>query len=164
MVGIIVPTGLLSGQTKAHKQIRQRLLEKCQIEAVIYMPSGVFKPYAGVETAILIITKGGFTKKVWFYEMQSDGYTLDDKREFIDGRGDIPDIIECFKEKKISSKSMLVDVEEIKDNYYILLPQQYMQIVHSEKSCESVDKILTSLLDLEIQISNKLNLIKSKLK
>ena len=98
--GVIVPDGVLFGSSKAHKQLRQELLEKCQLEAIVSMPSGVFRPYAGVSAAVLVFTKGGRTEKVWFYNMQSDGYSLDDKRNFIDGKGDIPGIIERYQKRR----------------------------------------------------------------
>ncbi len=97
---MIVPDGVLFGSSKAHKQLRQELLEKCQLEGIVSMPSGVFRPYAGVSTAVLIFTKGGRTEKVWFYNMEKDGYSLDDKRNFIDGKGDIPDIIEHYGKRR----------------------------------------------------------------
>jgi type I restriction enzyme M protein len=76
----IVPQGVLFGSSKAHQSLRKTLVEDNQLEAVINLPSGVFKPYAGVATAILIFTKGGQTDEVWFYDLQNDGYSLDDKR------------------------------------------------------------------------------------
>ncbi|MCK9440473.1 MAG: SAM-dependent methyltransferase [Methanothrix sp.] len=82
------------------ERMTQLLLEKCQLEGIVSMPSGVFRPYAGVSTAVLIFTKGGRTQCVWFYKMEKDGYSLDDKRNFIDGKGDIPDIIERYKKRR----------------------------------------------------------------
>jgi type I restriction enzyme M protein len=98
-LGIILPDGVLFGSSKAHKALREEIIEENTLDAVISLPSGVFKPYAGVSTAILIIKKGGETSKTWFYNMTSDGYSLDDKRNFIDGKGDITDIVENFLEK-----------------------------------------------------------------
>ena len=94
---MIVPDGVLFGSSKAHKQIRKEIIENNKLDAVISMPSGVFKPYAGVSTAILIFTKtgSGGTDKVWFYDMKADGLSLDDKRQEI-ADNDIPDIIERF--------------------------------------------------------------------
>lgn len=94
---MIVPDGVLFGSSKAHKQIRKEIIENNKLDAVISMPSGVFKPYAGVSTAILIFTKTGSsdTDKVWFYDMKADGLSLDDKRQEI-ADNDIPDIIERF--------------------------------------------------------------------
>ena len=106
----IVPDGVLFGSSTAHKSIRKEIIENHRLEAVISMPSGVFKPYAGVSTAILIFTKTGHggTDNVWFYEMQSDGYSLDDKRTEL-ATSDIPDIVARFhaleKEKLSSSES-----------------------------------------------------------
>src|SRR3989344_1678979 len=88
---VIVPDGVLFGNSKAHQKIRELLLEKCRLDAVISMPSGVFKPYAGVSTAVLYFTKGEPTKEVWFYDMEADGFSLDGKRIKID-KNDIPDI------------------------------------------------------------------------
>lgn len=95
---IIVPDGVLFGSSNAHKAIREKLVEHNQLEGVIGMPSGVFKPYAGVSTAILIFTKGGKTDKVWFYDMEHDGYSLDDRRQLTE-ENDIPDIINCWNNR-----------------------------------------------------------------
>jgi type I restriction enzyme M protein len=94
----------------------------------------VFKPYSGVGTAILVFTKGGSTEKVWFYDMKSDGYTLDDKRDFIDGKGDIPDIVSLkFKNKKDCAKSsVLVDIAKIKDEDYNLSISRYREVEREE--------------------------------
>ena len=93
----IVPDGVLFGSSNAHKSIRKEIIENHQLQAVISMPSGVFKPYAGVSTAVLVFTKtgAGGTENVWFYDMKADGYSLDDKRSEIQDN-DIPDIIERF--------------------------------------------------------------------
>ncbi|MBN0113175.1 N-6 DNA methylase, partial [Pseudomonas aeruginosa] len=82
---VIVPDGVLFGSSKAHQQLRQELLDNNQLEGIVSLPSGVFKPYAGVSTAILIFTKGGTTERVWFYDLQADGYSLDDKRSELKG-------------------------------------------------------------------------------
>ena len=94
---VIVPDGVLFGSSNAHKQIRQELIEKQKLEAIISMPSGVFKPYAGVSTAVMLFTKtnSGGTDKVWFYDMKADGFSLDDKRAEIK-QNDIPDIVQRF--------------------------------------------------------------------
>lgn len=96
---IIVPDGVLFGSSNAHVGIRKSLVEDHQLEGVISMPSGVFKPYAGVSTAILIFTKGGQTDNVWFYEMEHDGYSLDDKRNPVE-ENDIPDVVACWKQRQ----------------------------------------------------------------
>lgn len=124
---VIIPTGVLSTDSKAHKTLRQKLIEENQLEAVISMPSGVFKPYAGVATAVLVFTKGGETQKTWFYEMENDGFTLDDKRTPIEA-SDIDDIVVKFKTREESSKSFNVTLEELKENEYNLLPSRYKKI------------------------------------
>ena len=124
---VIIPTGVLSTDSKAHKTLRQKLIEENQLEAVISMPSGVFKPYAGVATAILVFTKGGQTQKTWFYEMENDGFTLDDKRTPIE-ENDIPDIIAKYENKEESSKSFNVTLDKLKGNEYDLLPSRYKKI------------------------------------
>ncbi len=93
---VIVPSGVIQNSGKAFETLRKVIIEKAELKAVITMPSGVFKPYAGVSTAILLFTKGGETNDVWFYDMQADGYTLDDKRNKIAG-SDLPDIVQRYK-------------------------------------------------------------------
>ena len=123
----IVPDGVLFGSSKAHKDIRKAIVEEQRLEAVISMPSGVFKPYAGVSTAILIFTKTGHggTDKVWFYDMKADGRSLDDKRSEVK-ENDIPDIIARFKnleaenDRKRTDQSFFVEKQEIVDNAYDL--------------------------------------------
>ncbi len=97
--GVIVPDGVLFGTSNAHINTRKILLDKCKLEGVISMPSGVFKPYAGVSTAVLVFQKGGTTDNMWFYDMEYDGYTLDDKRVRTKDRDDIPDIVKTWKER-----------------------------------------------------------------
>ena len=132
--GVIVPDGVLFGGTNAHKRIRKKLLEECRLDAVVSMPSGVFKPYAGVSTAVLVFTKGEPTKKVWFYEMKADGFSLDDKRTFIDGKGNIPDIIAKFRQREIEkfedrkASCFFVPIDEIKANNYDLSVSKYKEI------------------------------------
>ena len=128
----IVPDGVLFGSSKAHKAIRQELVEGNRLEAVISMPTGVFKPYAGVSTAILIFTKtgAGGTDKVWFYDMKADGFTLDDKRSEISDN-DIPDIIARFHsldgeaDRERTEQSFFVTKEEIVENGYDLSINKY---------------------------------------
>src|SRR5262249_20194239 len=102
----IVPDGVLFGSSNAHRDLRKLLVDENQLEAVISMPSGVFKPYAGVSTAILIFVKGGKTDRVWFYKMESDGFSLDDKRDKIgDGQGDLPDIRKQWVDREKAKKN-----------------------------------------------------------
>jgi type I restriction enzyme M protein len=94
--GVIVPDGVLFGTSNAHIGTRKMLVDKCKLEGVISMPSGVFKPYAGVSTAVLVFQKGGTTDNVWFYDMEADGFSLDDKRQKV-AENDIPDIVAKWK-------------------------------------------------------------------
>ena len=99
--GVIVPDGVLFGSSNAHVDLRKILVDKCKMEGVISMPSGVFKPYAGVSTAVLVFQKGGTTDNVWFYDMEADGFSLDDKRQKVT-ENDIPDIIAKWKDQNKS--------------------------------------------------------------
>ncbi|MCH8520296.1 MAG: type I restriction-modification system subunit M [Nanoarchaeota archaeon] len=160
--GVVVPEGILFGNSNAHKHIRKLLLERCRLDAVIKMPSGVFKPYAGVSTGILIFTKGEPTKEVLFYEMKSDGYSLDDKRTFIDGKGNIPNIIETFHNKDSlelqdrTKNSFLVPVEEIVSNDYNLSMSSYKEEIIEEIEYEDSEIIKNKILELEKDIIEKI--------
>ncbi len=142
---VIIPTGVLSTDSKAHKTLRQKLIEENQLEAVISMPSGVFKPYAGVATAVLVFTKGGQTQKTWFYEMENDGFTLDDKRTPIE-ENDIPDIIEKNATRAESDKSFNVTFDELKENEYNLLPSRYKNIEYVAPSFEHTPQEYVQLM------------------
>ena len=124
------------------------------------MPSGVFEPYAGVDTAVLIITKGGQTDKVWFYEMEKDGYSLDKKRKFLDGKGDIPDIIKNFKGKKESEKSFNVEINKIKENGYKLIPSIYTEIKYEKIDHVNPKTLLGKIKKIEDDISKDLKELK----
>lgn len=160
---VVVPQGILFGNSNAHKAIRSKLLEKCRLDMVISMPSGVFKPYAGVATGILVFTKGEPTKKVLFYDMESDGFTLDDKREFIDGKGDIIDIIDKYNNmnnlqlEDRKSKSFFVPFDEIKENDYNLSISTYKEIEYEDIEYEPPEVIKEKILDLEEKIIKGLN-------
>ena len=131
----IVPDGVLFGSSKAHKAIRKELVEHHQLRAVISMPSGVFKPYAGVSTAVLVFTKtgAGGTENVWFYDMKADGFSLDDKRSEI-AENDIPDIIERFHhldeeaDRQRTEQSFFVPKQEIAENGYDLSINKYKKV------------------------------------
>jgi type I restriction enzyme M protein len=159
---VIVPDGVLFGNSSAHKNIRKLLLEECRLDAVISMPSGVFKPYADVSTGILVFNKGESTKKVWFYDMESDGFTLDDKRTRIDGKGDIPDIIEKFRKRNKekfedrSAKCFFVPFVEIKQKDYDLSISKYKQIHYEEVKYDKPEVLKKKILELEEQIIKKL--------
>src|ERR1035437_10211748 len=96
---VIVPEGVLFGSSNAHVNSRKKLIEENRLDGVVSMPSGVFRPYAGVSTAVLLFTKGGTTEKIWFYDMEHDGYSLDDKRQKV-AESDIPDLLDCWDHKR----------------------------------------------------------------
>lgn len=167
--GVIVPNGVLFGLSNAHIETRKLILEKCGLEGVISMPSGVFKPYAGVSTAVLIFTKGEKTDKIWFYDMQRDGYSLDDKRTKIE-QNDIPDIIERWKSRdknkqpKKGDKWLWVGYEEVKKNNYNLSISRYKSIEYEEVEYEKPEKIMDKVLKNEEDIIREINSIKDILK
>lgn len=156
----IVPDGVLFGSSKAHQAIRHELVENQQLQAVISMPSGVFRPYAGVSTAILIFTKtnAGGTEKVWFYDMRADGYSLDDKRSEIK-ENDIPDIIARFHnrdaeaDRKRTEQSFFVPKQEIVDNGYDLSINKYKKVEYEAVEYPSTLEIMARLRGLEKEIS-----------
>lgn len=167
---VIVPDGVLFGSSKAHKQIRKEIIENNKLDAVISMPSGVFKPYAGVSTAILIFTKTGSsdTDKVWFYDMKADGLSLDDKRQEI-ADNDIPDIIERFNhldaetDRKRTDQSFFVPVDEIVSNDYDLSINKYKEIVYEAVQYEPTDVIIGKIDALESEIQGELAELKKLL-
>ncbi|PLK42121.1 class I SAM-dependent DNA methyltransferase [Emticicia sp. TH156] len=154
---VIVPDGVLFGSSNAHVQIRKEIIDGHQLKAVISMPSGVFKPYAGVSTAILIFTKtnSGGTDNVWFYDMQADGYSLDDKRQETPGNNDIPDIIARYHQMESEAsrqridQSFLVPVAEIRANNYDLSLNRYKEVVHEEKHYEASGVIIQRIKDID---------------
>lgn len=161
--GVIVPQGVLFGSGKAFIEARKILLEKCELKAVITMPSGVFKPYAGVSTAILIFTKGGTTNKVWFYEMQNDGYSLDDKRTKLEGYGDLQDIVAQYRQRCTTkdndrkSKHFFVPKSEIVAEKYDLSMSKYKEDTFEEIEYEKPTDILARLKTLEDEITRGLS-------
>ena len=167
----IVPDGVLFGSSKAHKQIRKAIIEDNRLEAVISMPSGVFKPYAGVSTGILIFTKTGHggTDKVWFYDMKADGYSLDDKRSPVK-ENDIPDIIERFnhldkeENRKRTEQSFLVDMKEIVDNDYDLSINKYKEVIYEKVEYPPTSEILADIEELNKEIDKNLEELKALLK
>ncbi len=165
--GVIVPDGVLFGSSNAHKQIRKMLMEECELQGVISMPSGVFKPYAGVSTAILIFVKGGETEKVWFYDMTADGYSLDDKRAKIK-ENDLPDIVKKWNERKSQeendkgSKFFWVGRKEIEENNYDLSINRYKENHYEQVEYEYPDIILKKIDNLEKEIIEGINQLKNK--
>lgn len=167
----IVPDGVLFGSSKAHKAIRKEIVENNQLQAVISMPSGVFKPYAGVSTAVLIFTKtgAGGTENVWFYDMQADGYSLDDKRNEVT-ENDIPDIINRFhnlaqeQKRKRTEKSFLVPKQEIVDNDYDLSINKYKEIEYIPEEYPPTSELLAELKTMEQEINQGLAELEEMLK
>ena len=159
----IVPDGVLFGSSKAHKDIRREIVENNRLEAVISMPSGVFKPYAGVSTAVLVFTKTGHggTDQVWFYDMKADGFSLDDKRSAVK-ENDIPDIVKRFhdlegeRDRKRTEQSFLVPKQEIVDNGYDLSINKYKQVEYKPVEYPPTSEILSELNALEQEISKGL--------
>lgn len=176
---VIVPDGVLFGSSKAHLDLRKTLLEGHKLEAMISMPSGVFRPYAGVSTGILIFTKtnSGGTDHVWFYDMQADGYSLDDKRNPME-QNDIPDVLEKWHSRSVgagpcacpnlgdhmgpslqtdrTAKSFCVPLQEIRDNKYDLSINRYKQVEHEEVEYEPPQVIIARLEALEQEIAAEL--------
>lgn len=159
----IVPDGVLFGSTKAHKSLREELVENHKLEAIISMPSGVFKPYAGVSTAIMIFTKtdAGGTDKVWFYDMKADGYSLDDKRAPIEAN-DIPDILARFHkleaelDHKPTEQSFMVDKAAIVDNGYDLSINRYKEIIYEKVEYNAPAVFMDRLEKLDQEIASKM--------
>lgn len=167
---VIVPDGVLFGSSKAHKQIRQEIIEKHKLDAIISMPSGVFKPYAGVSTAVLFFTKTGTggTDKVWFYDMEADGYSLDDKRNEIKDN-DIPDLLARYHNLKEEAKrartdkSFLVPFEEIKANDWDLSINRYKEIVYEEIEYAAPSEIIKEIEVLDAERNDALMALKEML-
>lgn len=160
----IVPDGVLFGSSTAHKAIRKEIVENQMLQAVISMPSGVFKPYAGVSTAVLVFTKTGHggTDQVWFYDMSADGFSLDDKRTPV-SENDIPDIIERFKnldseeDRKRTEKSFLVSRQEIIDNEYNLSINKYKEIEYIPIEYPPTSEIMADIRKLDLEIGQELD-------
>ena len=167
----IVPDGVLFGSSTAHKAIRKELVDGNRLEAVISMPSGVFKPYAGVSTAVLIFTKTGHggTDNVWFYDMTADGFSLDDKRSPV-ADNDIPDIIARFrnldaeKDRQRTEKSFLVPKAEIVENGYDLSINKYKKTEYKPVEYPPTNEILAELRRLEKEIGTAMDELEGMLK
>jgi len=168
---VIVPDGVLFGSSKAHKALRKILIEDQKLDAVVSMPSGVFKPYAGVSTAILLFTKtnrldvsgAGGTDQVWFYDMQADGFSLDDRRTPQPDKSDLPDILARWQayragdwaeaERKRTDRSFLVPKDEIAGNDYDLSINRYKEVEYEAVEHDAPQEILTRLAKLEEEIA-----------
>ncbi|MBI9062114.1 MAG: SAM-dependent DNA methyltransferase [Marinilabiliaceae bacterium] len=183
---VIIPDGVLFGSSKAHKQIRQEIIENHKLDAVISMPSGVFKPYAGVSTAVLFFTKtnSGGTDKVWFYDMKADGFSLDDKRTPLANgdaneheKNNIPDIIEKYRQvtagldddtiaelvEARTEQSFLVPFDEIKSNDWDLSINRYKEIVYEEVEYDAPKDIIGDIKELDKQRAEALKVLEELL-
>jgi len=154
----IVPDGVLFGSSKAHQALRKMLVDDNQLEAVISLPSGVFKPYAGVSTAIIVFTKGGRTDNLFFYDVQADGFSLDDKREEQPDKDDLPDMLARWKNrdpKKDTDKTrkhFFVGAGDIRENNYDLSINRYKETVYEEEQYDPPMEILDQMMRLEKEI------------
>ena len=166
----IVPDGVLFGTTKAHQSLRKELIENHKLQAVISMPSGVFKPYSGVSTAVLVFTKtgAGGTDKVWFYDMNADGLSLDDKRNPV-AENDIPDILARFHNlagetsRARTEQSFFVPKSEIEQNNYDLSINRYKEVVHEKIEYDKPDVILTRIDTLIADIAKQAKQVREML-
>jgi type I restriction enzyme M protein len=176
---IIVPDGVLFGSSKAHKDLRRMLVEEHKLDAVVKLPSGVFKPYAGVSTAILFFTKtsSGGTDSVWFYDVQADGYTLDDKRTKLAAtheNDNLPDVLERWKalknspatelERPRTAQSFSVPKAEIEEQGYDLSLNRYKLTEHVEGNHREPQEIIAELEISETQITELLSELKKHIK
>lgn len=157
----IVPDGVLFGSSGAHRQLRQLLVDQNQLEAVISLPSGVFRPYAGVSTGILVFTKGGRTDNVFFYDVEADGLSLDDKREPV-AENDLPDCLTRWRTRDPAedtdrtSKAFFVSATEIKEAGYDLSLSRYKERVYEEEDYDPPHVILGRMKELNAAIADDL--------
>ena len=166
---VVVPDGVLFGSSNAHTSLRELLVEQHQLEAVVKLPPGVFKPYAGVSTAILFFTKDGRTTDVWFYDVQAIGKSLDDKQLDV-LENDLPDVLKQWatrnpkKDTDRTEKAFFVSKQEIADNGYDLSLNRYKEIIHKESKYDPPKKILARLTKLKTEIATDLEELEVMLK
>jgi type I restriction enzyme M protein len=187
---VIVPDGVLFGSSKAHKELRRMIVEEQKLDAVISLPSGAFKPYAGVSTAILIFTKtnSGGTDNVWFYDMQADGWSLDDKRQPLlsedklgvtptqalsedeHTKNNLPDVLARWQQREgeemqrpHTAQSFCVPKAEITANGYDLSLNRYKEVLHEVREYLPPREILTNLATLEAEIQSGMEELKELL-
>ncbi len=165
----IVPDGVLFGSSNAHVELRKMLVDENQLEAVISLPSGVFKPYAGVSTGILVFTKGGRTDNVFYFDVQADGFSLDDKRQEVK-ENDLPELLTRWKNRDAkrdtdrTSKAFFVSAEEIRNNKYDLSINRYKQVVHEEEKYDPPKEILARMKTLETEILSEIEHLEALIK
>jgi type I restriction enzyme M protein len=160
--GVIVPNGVLFGSTGAARTVRKMLLDDCDLQAVITMPAGVFKPYAGVATAILVFQKGGPTQTVWFYEMTADGFSLSDARMPVE-ENDIPDILTKWPSREEGVHSFRVSRHELAKYDDVLTPGRYREQQAEVMDHDSPIEIVGDILRIEQKIAEKLRDLKTQL-
>ena len=154
--GVIVPNGVLFGSNNAATSLRELLLTECDLQAVISLPSGVFKPYSGVGTAALIFQKGKPTEFVWFYDLTADGFSLDDKRTPIDAN-DIPDVLAKWPSREEGPNSYRVPIEKIRENNWSLAAGRYKPVTTEAVNHDAPADILSDVLKLENEIIRRGN-------
>ena len=160
--GVIVPNGVLFGSGKADRKVRELLLTTCDLQAVIALPSGVFKPYSGVGTAIFIFQKGRPTESVWFYELTADGLSLDDKRAPIEAN-DIPDILTKWPDREEGPNSFRVPIEKIRENGWQLMPGRYKPVRLDAGEHEAPADILADVIRMEKEIAERAKALMERL-
>jgi type I restriction enzyme M protein len=155
--GVIVPEGLLFGSTGSHLEIKRLLLEKCELQAVVSFPGGAFKPYSGVKTSALIFTKGKPTKKVWFYEVTADGFSLDDNRRPTPDNNDIPALLEKWPKRAVSEHSWISTAEQIRAADFNLTANRYKPVTTEAVKHDAPAQILRDVLKVEDEIARRAN-------
>jgi type I restriction enzyme M protein len=161
--GVIVPNGVLFGSTNAATSLRELLLTECDLQAVISLPSGVFKPYSGVGTAALIFQKSKPTQSVWFYDLTADGYSLDDKRTPIEAN-DIPDVFTKWPNREEGPNSYRVSIEKIREHDWSLAAGRYKPVSVEVANHVAPQHIVAEVLAIEDHITAKLNSLQAMLK
>lgn len=160
---VIVPEGVLFGSTGAHKKMRELLVDTCKIDAVVSLPSGVFKPYAGVKTAIIFYTKGGKTEKAWFYEVTGDGLTLDDKRQPDEKNNNLKDLPTAYEKKEVSPCSWFATREQIIAEDYNLTASRYKPVTVDQTNHRDPKEIIAEVQKLEAEIADGLKKLGNKI-
>lgn len=160
---VIVPEGVLFGSTGAHKKMRELLVDTCKIDAVVSLPSGVFKPYAGVKTAIIFYTKGGKTEKAWFYEVTGDGLTLDDKRQPDEKNNNLKDLPTAYEKKEVSPCSWFATREQIIAEDYNLTASRYKPVTVDQTNHRDPKEIIAEVQKLETEIADGLKKLGNKI-
>jgi len=159
--GVIVPNGVLFGSGKTDRKVRELLLTECDLQAVVALPSGVFRPYSGVGTAIFIFQRGTPTKSVWFYELTGDGFSLDDKRSPTPEDNDIPDILARWPNREDGKNSFSVDLKRIQDNGWQLMPARYKSRRVDTTKHDSPADILADVITMEAEVAGRAKALRS---